>query len=161
MEVKFNIEWDYNGWEKLVTFADSYTQIEWNQTLITRINQISASIHQVTYISGANAIKTNKDIFNIIKSFEYYNPNTKKLGERYDVIIDDTIKDNNIFIYNTKGLDLNFIYDVENCKSNDDSELDSIKLITKDINDYSEDEISNYRKKFCGVIKINNYNENK
>jgi hypothetical protein len=44
----WNLRWDYNGWKRLGGNAVPYTQKDWNQTLITAINQISAQIHKST-----------------------------------------------------------------------------------------------------------------
>jgi len=44
----WNLRWDYNGWKRLGSNAVPYTQKDWNQTLITAINQISAQIHKST-----------------------------------------------------------------------------------------------------------------
>jgi len=44
----WQLRWDYNGWKRVSTAATPYTQKEWNQTLITKINQVSAQIHKST-----------------------------------------------------------------------------------------------------------------
>ena len=49
----WNLRWDYNGWRR-ISQTTSYTQKDWNQTLITAINQLSAQIHKSTLRGGAN-----------------------------------------------------------------------------------------------------------
>ena len=48
--------WDYNGWQRLGTTSTVYTQKDWNQTIMTKINQISAQIQKSTLRGGANWI---------------------------------------------------------------------------------------------------------
>ena len=54
----WSLRWDYNGWKRTASDGgfNAYTQKEWNQTLITRINQLSAQIHKSTLRGGANFI---------------------------------------------------------------------------------------------------------
>ena len=44
----WNLRWDYNGWKRVSNGSVNYNQKDWNQTLITAINQISAQIHKST-----------------------------------------------------------------------------------------------------------------
>ena len=64
--------WDYNGWKRLATTATPYTQKEWNQELITVINQISAQIHKSTLRGGANWIVVSSEISAILDNLEYF-----------------------------------------------------------------------------------------
>jgi len=66
------LRWDYNGWRKASSAASPYTQKEWNQTLITRINQISAQIHKTTLRGGANFIVVSSEISAIMDDLEYF-----------------------------------------------------------------------------------------
>jgi hypothetical protein len=52
----WNLRWDYNGWKRGTSAnpLTQYTQKDWNQTLLTAINQISAQIHKSTLRGGAN-----------------------------------------------------------------------------------------------------------
>ena len=52
----WTLRWDYNGWKRgtAANPLTQYTQKDWNQTLITAINQISAQIHKSTLRGGAN-----------------------------------------------------------------------------------------------------------
>lgn len=47
MEVQEN-KWDYLGWQKLTNFKKTY-QTDWNQTLITRINNIFSNSEKTSY----------------------------------------------------------------------------------------------------------------
>ena len=68
----WQLRWDYNGWRKAATSANPYTQKEWNQTLITRINQTSAQIHKSTLRGGANFIVVSSEISAIFDDLEYF-----------------------------------------------------------------------------------------
>jgi hypothetical protein len=66
------LRWDYNGWRKASTAASPYTQKEWNQTLITKVNQISAQIHKTTLRGGANFIVVSSEISAVFDDLEYF-----------------------------------------------------------------------------------------
>jgi hypothetical protein len=68
----WQLRWDYNGWRKASTTASPYTQKEWNQTLITRVNQTSAQIHKSTLRGGANFIVVSSEISAIFDDLEYF-----------------------------------------------------------------------------------------
>jgi len=68
----WQLRWDYNGWRKAATSANPYTQKEWNQTLITRVNQVSAQIHKSTLRGGANFIVVSSEISAIFDDLEYF-----------------------------------------------------------------------------------------
>jgi len=68
----WQLRWDYNGWRKAATSANPYTQKEWNQTLITKLNQISAQIHKSTLRGGANFIVVSSEISAIFDDLEYF-----------------------------------------------------------------------------------------
>ena len=68
----WQLRWDYNGWRKASSAAAPYTQKDWNQTLITRINQISAQIHKSTLRGGANFIVVSSEISAVFDDLEYF-----------------------------------------------------------------------------------------
>ena len=68
----WQLRWDYNGWRKASSAAAPYTQKDWNQTLITRVNQISAQIHKSTLRGGANFIVVSSEISAIFDDLEYF-----------------------------------------------------------------------------------------
>jgi len=68
----WQLRWDYNGWRKASTSASPYTQKEWNQTLITKLNQVSAQIHKSTLRGGANFIVVSSEISAIFDDLEYF-----------------------------------------------------------------------------------------
>ncbi len=68
----WQLRWDYNGWRKASSAASPYTQKEWNQTLISKLNQISAQIHKSTLRGGANFIVVSSEISAIFDDLEYF-----------------------------------------------------------------------------------------
>ena len=68
----WQLRWDYNGWRKASSSASPYTQKDWNQTLITRLNQLSAQIHKSTLRGGANFIVVSSEISAIFDDLEYF-----------------------------------------------------------------------------------------
>jgi len=122
-------KWDYNEWRYGnggVAFA-GYTQKDWNQTLITKINQLSAQIHKSTLRGGANWIVVSSEVSAVFDDLEYfhvsnahpeqdqYNMGIEKVGTlagRYQVYRDPYFPANKILIGH-KGkslLDAGYIY---------------------------------------------------
>ena len=64
--------WDVNGWRRMSGFSTNYTQKDWNQELVTKINQISAQIHKSTLRGGANFIVVSSEISALFDNLEYF-----------------------------------------------------------------------------------------
>jgi hypothetical protein len=125
----WSLRWDYNGWKRAAAGGgfNAYTQKEWNQTLITRINQLSAQIHKSTLRGGANFIVVSSEASAIFDDLEYfhvsnaapeqdqYNMGIEKIGSlggRYTVYRDPYAPANSIIVGH-KGkslLDTGYIY---------------------------------------------------
>lgn len=95
--------WDVNGWKRQAAFSTNYTQKDWNQELVTKINQISAQIQKSTLRGGANFIVVSSEISALFNNLEYfhvtdasaesdqYNMGIERIGSlqgRYQVIVD-------------------------------------------------------------------------
>ena len=123
----WNLRWDYNGWKRLGNQAVPYTQKDWNQTLITAINQISAQIHKSTLRGGANWIVVSSEISAIMDDLEYfhvsnaapeqdqYNMGIERVGTlagRYQVYRDPYFPANQVLMGHkgTSLLDTGYIY---------------------------------------------------
>jgi len=125
----WSLRWDYNGWKRANSGGgfNAYTQKEWNQTLITKINQLSAQIHKATLKGGANFIVVSSEVSAIFDDLEYfhvsnanpeedqYNMGIEKIGSlggRYTVYRDPYAPANSILVGH-KGkslLDTGYIY---------------------------------------------------
>jgi hypothetical protein len=123
-------KWDYNEWKyggSGGATLQGYTQKDWNQTLVTKINQISAQIHKTTLRGGANWVVVSSEVSAVFDDLEYfhvsnaqpdqdqYNMGIEKigtLGGRYQVYRDPYFPANKILIGH-KGkslLDAGYIY---------------------------------------------------
>jgi hypothetical protein len=122
----WQLRWDYNGWRR-ISQTTSYTQKDWNQTLITAINQLSAQIHKSTLRGGANWIVVSSEVSAIFDDLEYfhvsnaapdqdqYNMGIERVGTlsgRYQVYRDPYFPANQVLIGHkgTSLLDTGYIY---------------------------------------------------
>ena len=122
----WTLRWDYNGWRRL-SATTSYTQKDWNQTLITAINQLSAQIHKSTLRGGANWIVVSSEVSAIFDDLEYfhvsnaspeqdqYNMGIERVGTlagRYQVYRDPYFPANTVLVGHkgTSLLDTGYIY---------------------------------------------------
>jgi len=123
-------KWDYNEWKYGATGNTpfmGYTQKDWNQTLVTKINQISAQIHKTTLRGGANWVVVSSEVSAVFDDLEYfhvsnagpeadtYNMGIEKIGSlagRYQVYRDPYLPAGKVIIGH-KGkslLDAGYIY---------------------------------------------------
>ncbi len=123
----WQLRWDYNGWKRFSAGQAPYTQKDWNQTLITAINQISAQIHKSTLRGGANWIVCSSEVSAIFDDLEYfhvsnagaeqdqYNMGIEKVGSlsgRYTVYRDPYFPANKCLLGHkgTSLLDTGYVY---------------------------------------------------
>ena len=123
----WDLRWDYNGWKRFSAGQAPYTQKDWNQTLITTINQISAQIHKSTLRGGANWIVCSSEVSAIFDDLEYfhvsnaspdqdsYNMGIEKVGTlsgRFTVYRDPYFPANQVLIGHkgTSLLDTGYVY---------------------------------------------------
>jgi hypothetical protein len=65
--------WDWNGLRKQGSTNQYYgVQKDWNQTLITKINQISAQIHKSTLRGGASWVVVSPEVSAVFDDLEYF-----------------------------------------------------------------------------------------
>lgn len=69
------LDWDYDGLKENDCF---HFQSEWNQTLMIKINQISANIYQKTLSGGSNLIIISPQMISIIKNLYYFQTEYQK-----------------------------------------------------------------------------------
>jgi len=122
----FETRWDYAGLRNNANFFG--TQKDWNQTLITRVNEVSAQIHKATLRGGANWVIVSAEAGAIFDDLEYFHvegsaqPEAEKynlgiekignLGSRY-VVYKDPYLPANIVLVGHKGntfLEAGYIY---------------------------------------------------
>lgn len=123
----WQLRWDYNGWRRMGGFSTNYTQKDWNQTFVTKLNQISAQIHKSTLRGQANFIIVSTEISALLNDLEYfhvtdasaeqtsYSMGIERIGSlqgRYQVYVDPYSPANSAIIGH-KGdslLDTGYIY---------------------------------------------------
>jgi hypothetical protein len=88
--------WDYKQW----VGNNLYNQMNWNKTLLTKINQQSAKIFKSSGIMGGTNILTHHILAPLFYEFEYYNAESSILCGRYEVQFTNNIENNIIKIYN-------------------------------------------------------------
>ena len=169
----FKARWDYNGLANNANFFG--TQKDWNQTLITRINELSAVIHKATLRGGANWAVCSAEAGAIFDDLEYFHVDTSaapeqekynlgvekigNLGSRY-VVYKDPYMPASIILLGHKGntfLEAGYVYAPY-------IPLQLTQTIT-DPNDFTPRKgiMTRYAKKmvnnrFYGVITIDNIN---
>ncbi len=80
--------WDYNGLRK-GTSTYYGVQKDWNQTLVTKINQISAQIHKSTLRGGASFIVVSPEISAVFDDLEYFHvSNASPEQDKYNMGIE-------------------------------------------------------------------------
>jgi hypothetical protein len=159
-DVAWVLPWDYEAWLEYPN-KSPYLQKDWNQTLITRINQCSAQIHKTSLRGGADTLFMNDNVLKIVETFEYYDIINKKIGESYQIVIDNSITEDIIFISNEKAIKSEIIPKTKEGEKiiheNGDIEtiFDEVDFLPKAL--FSDDEIKDYRKRLKGCIPIKNY----
>lgn len=123
----WQLRWDYNGWKRLPVVSTNYTQKDWNQTLMTAVNKISAQIMKSTCRGGADWLVVSAEISAVLNDLEYfhvtdasaesmqYNMGIEKIGSlqgRYQVIVDPYAPHWSIIMghHGTSLLDTGYIY---------------------------------------------------
>jgi len=172
-QAPFRARWDYQGLSNNANFFG--TQKDWNQTLITRINELSAQIHKATLRGGANWVVCSAEAGAIFDDLEYFHVDTSaspesekynlgvekigNLGSRY-VVYKDPYLPSQLVLLGHKGntfLEAGYIYAPY-------IPLQLTQTIT-DPNDFTPRKgiMTRYAKKmvnnrFYGVIYIDNIN---
>jgi len=150
---EWKLKWDYRGYDRQDVRFNSYAQKDWNQTLHTKINQIGAQIGRTTMRGGANEIRGNTLIINnLIKTLEYYYPESNKLSDRYTIVIDDLILDDMLYVYS------NLLYEIPMIGP-DNSPNNLIAQRFKFVNDMGHDNAEKYIRGLVGAITIENYDK--
>jgi hypothetical protein len=151
---KWHLRWDYFGWKRDSYSETPYTQEEWNCSLATRVNQISAQIHMSTYCSG-NHVITHYDNMRLLEKLDYFKITPEgdyQLG-RHRVLFTDKIETKNkLFVFSERLMDLKAmpLKKVEKAE-----EMDEVSFMSLDY--FHSDEIKEYKKKLLGSITIDNY----
>ena len=91
-------EWDY-GKHTRDGDVSPYTQVDWNQTLMTMINKVSAFINTKTGKENVKVIEMHPHFKPLFETLAYYKRRKRELCGRYKVVYNSNLKRNRIFIY--------------------------------------------------------------
>lgn len=81
--------WDYDGVRKHINTTFYGTQKDWNQTLVTKINQLSAQIHKSVLRGGASWLVVSPEISAIFDDLEYFHvSNASPEQDKYNLGIE-------------------------------------------------------------------------
>lgn len=151
--VSLNLTWDYKTPSNLKAFF--VEPKDWNQTLITKINELSTAIMQRSYSNDGFEVVVSPEALEILKTFEYYDDENKTIGVRYKISVDSYIPPSIIYVYSNSFKNLKEIkYTVQPEGSNE-----LLELRTKSINECSEEEVQEYKSKLIGKIEILNFTQ--
>jgi hypothetical protein len=145
--------WDYLGWNNIGRGSDfGYgMQSEWDATIITKVNSLSAQIHKSSFRRGADTIIINPKNLFLFNSF--YNQETQSLQNRYKVILNDDISLKHVFVCNR----------IDNTEPQmlfrpvevGEGEIPEIMVLHE--SQCTPEEVLNYKRGLCGYILIENF----
>lgn len=101
MNAHWKEEWDFLGWMTR-GMSGAFTQKDWTQTLITRMNQLSAQIFRVSQRGGANQMLIHPTLFEkTVKELEYTrqeDDGSYTLSGRYKIKMFDSLPLDKIYM---------------------------------------------------------------
>ena len=139
------ITWDFMGWKEN-NEPEVGLQLKWNKTLIEKLIQVSAKIHQSSFRGGADTITISPALEGLLHP-EHYDNHRKILNGGYQVILDETVDRYVIRLENLKVLeDLRFIPD-----NSVEGEINF-----KPLSECTEEQIVNYIEGLVGFVIVEN-----
>ena len=77
---QFKVDWDCLKWKEPESKNIFGNQHDWNQTLIVRINEMSANVRRLLEpVSGIDCVICSIEAFQIVSEFEYYKSSGLKI----------------------------------------------------------------------------------
>jgi len=157
--------WDYKGHKT----RENYCQKDWNQTLMTRINNISSIIHENTLRGGGNLIEINPRLKSLFSALAYCHTN-EDTGEmtlcgRYKIEFDNSIVGCKIIVKHIPkpiGKDGNndFVFIPVGIKK-EGSGMGTMSEVSFQLKSRKDDkeEVEAFEAKCRGIITIQNYSD--
>lgn len=127
------LTWDYSG-----TKDRPELQNNWNDTLVTKLNQASAIVHNAALRHSADTIVTNQSLRPLLKTLTFFNEteNGDSIGGRFKIQYSDDVNERQLIVKydHTKDVHDGFCIIPEN-----DGKHISVKLIKiyEDIEKYN------------------------
>jgi hypothetical protein len=91
-------KWNYKGYETELNGNYYGDQTDWNETIVTKFNQLSIDTN------GHNTIRVPNKFKQIINNLVYYSQSTNKINERYNIEFIET--DENIIYVGENKLEI-------------------------------------------------------
>jgi hypothetical protein len=101
--------WVYKGWVGI----ENYDQEIWNFRLHIEINKCSARLFK-KYKINANSIRCSPELFELLKTLEYFDKNLHYLCGRYKIFSSLNVKKNELVIFNTDNFDIKETLKIKN-----------------------------------------------
>jgi len=107
--ISYNITWSHT----IPQESEYETQEDWNQTILTRINQISAQMSKDTQVNGATTVVCSSDTFyNILKDLMFFYKDEEQFGDyqkmglinnRFTTYLHKDCPDDKVYVLKTNG----------------------------------------------------------
>lgn len=97
------LQWDYLGWKKLENLYFTI-QFNWNQTLMTMLNQANAKYHTTEANIGSTTIRVNDNINTLLNTLEFVKDG---MYTHRQIIIDNELSNEIIIVGNPDFPDIN------------------------------------------------------
>lgn len=148
-----SLTWDYNTWNK-ISFMVNPHQNDWNQTLMTKMNILRNMIKRFNLIGAPGLITISENLRPLINTLEYYNEDEIKfiLGKEFNYKVKFSDEHKNLIFITYLDYELKIV-PVFSYPENESMGKIELKLI----DDLSELEINEYKKKLMGYIEVLNY----
>lgn len=154
--------WDYLQWKNATNQSRFYLQRDWNQTLVTMFNVISARIHSKSCRRAADNIRLHSCFKELISTLEYYHESEGKISNRFTVTFDDSLPTDKIFVYSSEIFELHYIpkFEIGETKEIEEGYETEIKDLTFTLtSELPIEEVEEHKTHLWGYIKIENYEE--
>ena len=89
-------DWDYSYSSGEIGVGNK----DWNQTIVTRINELSKIIHLTDFEGGGDQIIISPSVLEIFKTLEYVrlDEGEYELSSRYKIIIEENAEPNTVLV---------------------------------------------------------------
>jgi hypothetical protein len=145
-----NLTWNYSG-----TKDKPELQHNWNDTLITSINQASATIKRNTSRYSADTIIANPSLKSLLKTMTFYHESVDgdSIGFRFKIQYSDAVTERQLIVKydHTKDIRDNFCIMAEN--NGEQISVNLVNIIT------DSEKYNNYVNKLSVIIDIENLSD--
>jgi len=143
------LEWDFT-----LNHVDG-----WNETLITKINEVSGHVHHTTLRGGVDTIYINEGILFVFQSLIGFKDMT--LYGRYSIVIDNTLRPDTIICVQTPNpaLEDAGLIEVVNKVTMDGDMMNEFTFEICKKDDIDDLKLKNLIKNTKGIIKIKNLSQ--